>query len=88
MRTVPSTVAAYAPTRYLKSDYTHITHIHSMKKLILSIGLSACAAAAASAWDTPTMGWSSWNAFGHRINEEIIRSQADAMVSPGLSKAG
>ena len=40
------------------------------------------------AWDAPTMGWSSWNAFGHRINEEIIRSQADALVSKGLKDAG
>ncbi|MDE6479205.1 MAG: hypothetical protein K2L45_02970 [Muribaculaceae bacterium] len=40
------------------------------------------------AWDAPTMGWSSWNAFGHRINEDIIRSQADALVSKGLKDAG
>lgn len=40
------------------------------------------------AWDAPTMGWSSWNAFGHRINEDIIRSQADALVSTGLKDAG
>ncbi len=42
----------------------------------------------AYAWDAPTMGWSSWNSFGHRINEEIIRSQADAMVKTGLLDAG
>ncbi|MDE5871044.1 MAG: alpha-galactosidase, partial [Muribaculaceae bacterium] len=40
------------------------------------------------AWDAPTMGWSSWNAFGHRINENIIRSQADALVTTGLRDAG
>ncbi len=40
------------------------------------------------AWDAPTMGWSSWNAFGHRINENIIRSQADALVNTGLRDAG
>ena len=40
------------------------------------------------AGDAPTMGWSSWNAFGHHINEEIIRSQADALVSKGLKDAG
>lgn len=40
------------------------------------------------AWDAPTMGWSSWNAFGHRINEDIIRSQADALVSTSLKDAG
>lgn len=37
---------------------------------------------------TPTMGWSSWNCFGLGINEERILSQADALVSTGLAKAG
>jgi len=36
----------------------------------------------------PTMGWSSWNAFHLNINEEIIKGQADAMVSTGLKDAG
>ncbi|MDE7345611.1 MAG: hypothetical protein K2N48_02585 [Muribaculaceae bacterium] len=40
------------------------------------------------AWDAPTMGWSSWNAFGHHINEAIIRSQADVLVEKGLKDAG
>lgn len=59
-----------------------------MKKLFSALSLAALTAFGAMAWDTPTMGWSSWNAFGHRINEEIIRSQADAMVSTGLREAG
>ncbi|MBR0243350.1 MAG: carbohydrate-binding protein [Bacteroidaceae bacterium] len=37
---------------------------------------------------TPTMGWSSWNTFGLNISESLIKSQANAMVSTGLSKAG
>ena len=37
---------------------------------------------------TPLMGWASWNQFGARIDESIIKSQADAMVSSGLSAAG
>lgn len=41
-----------------------------------------------SAWETPTMGWSSWNTFGHRISEQIIKSQATAMDSKGLKDAG
>lgn len=36
----------------------------------------------------PTMGWSSWNTFALNINEKVIRSQANAMVNTGLSKAG
>lgn len=42
----------------------------------------------AQAQETPTMGWSSWNTFAINISEDIIRGQADAMVSTGLSKAG
>lgn len=34
------------------------------------------------------MGWSSWNTFALNINDDIIKSQADAMVSLGLSDVG
>ncbi|SFG39392.1 Alpha galactosidase A [Pontibacter chinhatensis] len=37
---------------------------------------------------TPIMGWSSWNNFRANINEDIIRAQADFMVSTGLQEAG
>ena len=37
---------------------------------------------------TPPMGWNSWNTFGPDIDEEIVRTTADAMVSTGLKDAG
>lgn len=37
---------------------------------------------------TPIMGWSSWNHFHANINEDIIRAQADNMVSSGMKAAG
>ncbi|TXD46451.1 glycoside hydrolase family 27 protein [Polaribacter sp. IC073] len=37
---------------------------------------------------TPIMGWSSWNNFHVNINEEIIKGQADFMVSSGMAAAG
>jgi len=37
---------------------------------------------------TPIMGWSSWNNFHVNINEEIIKGQADYMVSTGMADAG
>ncbi len=40
------------------------------------------------AQDGPTMGWSSWNTYGVNINEELIKSQADAMVSKGFRACG
>lgn len=36
----------------------------------------------------PTMGWSSWNTFSVNISENIIKGQADAMVSQGLKDVG
>lgn len=37
---------------------------------------------------TPPMGWSSWNLFQHKIDENLILSIADAMEKSGLAKAG
>ncbi len=36
----------------------------------------------------PIMGWSSWNHFHININEQMVRGQADAMISSGLYNAG
>jgi len=36
----------------------------------------------------PPMGWNSWNTFGCGITEQIVRAQADALVSSGLRDAG
>ena len=37
---------------------------------------------------TPPMGWSSWNIFRQRINENVILEIADAMKKSGLADAG
>ncbi len=37
---------------------------------------------------SPLMGWASWNNFGVKISESIIKGQADAMVSSGLAAVG
>jgi alpha-galactosidase len=43
-------------------------------------------------WDrlalTPPMGWNSWNPFGEKVSEAMIRETADAFVSSGLKDAG
>lgn len=59
-----------------------------MKK-ILFVGALLCYAFCLNAQvETPTMGWSSWNTFAVNISEDIIKGQADAMVSQGLKDAG
>ncbi|HCS56564.1 MAG TPA: glycoside hydrolase family 27 protein, partial [Gordonia polyisoprenivorans] len=37
---------------------------------------------------TPPMGWNSWNSFGCTITEQIVRAQADALVSSGMAAKG
>ncbi len=37
---------------------------------------------------TPIMGWASWNAFRTHISEDIMKKQADALISTGLSEYG
>lgn len=37
---------------------------------------------------TPLMGWASWNCFRTHISEEIMKKQADALISTGLAECG
>lgn len=37
---------------------------------------------------TPPMGWNSWNLFAGRIDDQTVRTIADAMVSSGMRDAG
>ena len=60
-----------------------------MKKHFYCMALaSLCACGAADAYETPTMGWSSWNTYGFQISEDLIKAQTDAMVEKGLKDVG
>lgn len=37
---------------------------------------------------TPPMGWNTWNTFGHKISDNLIRESADAFIRLGLKDAG
>ncbi len=37
---------------------------------------------------TPPMGWNSWNHFATKVDDAVIRSAADALVSSGMKDAG
>lgn len=60
--------------------------------LILALACSSLLPARASAQDTsmlpPLMGWSSWNTYHVNINEDLIKKQADALISQGLKEVG
>lgn len=59
-----------------------------MRIKTLFICLSLLPVLSASADDTPTMGWSSWNTYRVHISDSLIRRQADAMAALGLREAG
>ena len=49
---------------------------------------SAQSSKKASLAPTPPMGWNSWNKFGCKIDEKLMRETADAMVASGMRDAG
>ena len=59
-----------------------------MRKILTVLSLAAVSFNGALAQEGPTMGWSSWNTYGVNISEDLIRTQASAMVSKGLKKVG
>lgn len=59
-----------------------------MKYLLLCIILALAAALNNGVGKTPAMGWNSWNKFGCKINETLIKKTADLLVSTGLSAKG
>ena len=59
-----------------------------MNRKLLFIVVAFMFTTTLSAQDGPTMGWSSWNTYGVNINENLIKRQADAMVSKGLKDVG
>ncbi len=59
-----------------------------MKKFLFLLLVVLSSACAAQDMQAPLMGWSSWNHFGLDISEQLLREQADAMVSSGLKAAG
>ena len=58
-----------------------------MKTKLFFLGM-ILSAASVGAQEGPTMGWSSWNTYGLNVNENLIKTQADAMVSKGLKAVG
>ena len=52
------------------------------------LGIALLTVSGASAYDPPTMGWSSWNTYRVNINEDLIKKQAKAMADQGLKEVG
>lgn len=59
-----------------------------MKPRLFAIAAFLAIASSASAYDTPTMGWSSWNTYRVNISDSLICVQANAMAANGMAEAG
>ncbi len=59
-----------------------------MKPAILIALLLTSACCAADLALTPPMGWNSWNKFAEKVDDQTVRTIADAMVSSGMKDAG
>ena len=71
----------------LPPDSNPMNHYHTiMRNLLISICLLS--AFTALGWDTPTMGWSSWNTYRNNISDSLIRQQALTMSLSGLKDVG
>ncbi len=63
----------------------------SAMAVVLGCALAVLAGPKTEAQDlapTPPMGWNSWNTFQTRIDEDLIKSTADAMIANGMRDAG
>ena len=61
------------------------------KKWLMAVALGIMigkAVAQVNHVEPPLMGWSSWNTYRVNISEDLIKKQADAMVSQGLNEVG
>lgn len=74
-------------TEYISTVNIRMTHSHGIIRTLL-ISICLLPAIAASGWDTPTMGWSSWNTYRNNISDSLIRQQALTMSLNGLKDAG
>ena len=50
--------------------------------------VGALPAAAQTVAATPVMAWSSWNYYTCKVNDAVVRAQADALVTSGMQAAG
>lgn len=56
--------------------------------LLLALNVNAQTRQRQALSPTPPMGWMTWNLYGDKIDESLIKRIADAMVSSGMAEAG
>ena len=67
-------------------------HLITGGLLTLILAISSCTSTngkkVSESFSPPLMGWSSWNTYHVDINEELIKKQADALITHGLKDVG
>lgn len=58
-----------------------------MKKRLISL-VALLLPMVMMAQNPPLMGWSSWNTYGYKINDDVLKAQANAMVELGFKECG
>ena len=82
-----ATAAAFAGIKKRNADFCPFCEAKRLlNKLTLTQGVTQRYDNGAAL--TPPMGWSSWNLFASRINEDLIKEIAVAMKQSGLAAAG
>ena len=56
--------------------------------LVLCVSISVSAEKFKGLALTPPMGWNSWNTFGTKIDEKLIKEMAEALIKSGMQEAG
>lgn len=59
-----------------------------IKSRLAAIAAATAVALYGYAYDSPTMGWSSWNTYRVNISDSLIMRQADALIEAGLDSVG
>lgn len=65
--------------------------INEYEKFVFDFSFGLCSGIFAqntTVFESPIMGWSSWNTYRVHINDTLIIRQADAMVQKGLKEVG
>ena len=63
----------------------------NMRNLFLTLAFGLCSGVFAqntTVFESPIMGWSSWNTYRVHINDTLIIRQADAKEQKGLKEEG
>ncbi|WCN79569.1 glycoside hydrolase family 27 protein [Micromonospora sp. LH3U1] len=65
-----------------------LTALVSTLAAVVDAGTQPAAAIENGLGRTPVMGWNSWNYYQCNIDENVVKKQADALVSTGMRDAG